>query len=132
MLEAQDARDLVEVYWAGSAPEARLLQLQLESQAIPSVVENETLCSGIGLSLGGAAEACVLVAREDLDAARVIAEEFDRKTPAIVMTEPGLRCFECGHQMGLRDVCESCGWTYGPTVPDDETATFATGRQFDL
>lgn len=70
--------DLITIYTAANAAQARQLVTQLEQRGIRSVVFNERLQYGAAEVVGMAVEPKVAVKRNDEAQARVIAQAFDR------------------------------------------------------
>jgi len=115
MTDDQDD-EIVELYRARGLPEAQALYFRLEEAGIPARIDNEMLQGVIvEVPAGWDTAPRVLVARERLEAARQILQDF---RPAAATTDSdddgGQACLACGATMGMADTCPACGWTFGP------------------
>ena len=72
----------VTIYTAGDSAQASLLVSRLEENGIRALVLNETLQSGAAEIIGTPVAPKIVVAADDADAARAIAELFDRQLTA--------------------------------------------------
>lgn len=114
------AADLVEVYRAGSLPEAHSLRLMLEDAGIAAQVENDMLHGALGeFPLGWSTCPRLMVPPADTELARTLLDEYERSTTERRQHQSeqpesadGSVCLACGAALGLDDVCPKCGWTY--------------------
>src|SRR5438105_2069154 len=99
--------DSVEIYRAGSLPEAHALRCVLEGEGISALLDNEMLQGAVGAPPAGwATSPRVLVGTADEAAARAVLERFLREAGGAAEGEDApLRCLACETPMGDADTC---------------------------
>ena len=116
------------VYSAASTQQAHLLKGLLIEQGIAAWVVNDAIqIAGGDLPLGWAAAARVVVARQDAQRARQLAEEFDRQTAHESSDDDGAVSGDLDDWLDW-PVCPACGERRSARCP----ACSATGTSFPL
>jgi Putative prokaryotic signal transducing protein/Type II CAAX prenyl endopeptidase Rce1-like len=109
---ADDPGELVELYRAGSLPEAQALLVMLEDEGVPARVDNELLQGAVGeLPAGWATAPRLLVGRAHEAAARAVLDAFLQNRDTTAAGDES-RCLACGAAMGEAVACPSCGWSF--------------------
>ena len=115
---AEESNGPVELYRAGSLPEAHAIRIMLDAEGVEARVGNELLQGALGeLPFGWATAPTIVVDRRDVPKAKYLLEEYLRSvTPRgenEVDDDARLKCLACGTDMGEGEVCRKCGWSYG-------------------
>ncbi len=121
---------LVEVYRAGSLPEAHSVRLGLEQIGVRAYIEGESLQIAVGeLPLGWHTAPKILVEQCQCQQAKEYLTNFQAHRDAVARPTFGtgseaIECLACGAIM-LDDQrrCGSCGWSF------DEVPEFSDGRE---
>jgi hypothetical protein len=111
-----DAPKFIEVYRAGSLPEAHAVRAALEAEGIHVQLEGEILQGAVGeLPTGWQTAPRLLVDESQVVAARQLIERVarQRSQPSTDAPSESTRCLACGRELAETEVkCPSCGWSY--------------------